>query len=249
MYICFDLDDTLLKRTGVDRISEYTINVLNKVKELGHIIMINTARGLKDTQKYIDLIKPHYSILNAGALVVDEQCNTIYERMMPEEAVSGIIDKLMELKLCFSIHTRDEFLTNVPNGYGQQFDFSNGFKKAAYKIVPKNIKEGIALELKKRYDIEFTIYLSGVWSRFNHKDASKLNGLKYVINDVLKGNMENVVSFGDDYGDLSMLLGSGIGVAMENSVPLVYEKCYYHTVSCDEDGVAKFLVKHLNLQM
>ena len=59
--------------------------------------------------------------------------------------------------------------------------------------------------------------------------------------------MKDTISFGDDTGDLEMLLGSGIGVAMENSVKNVLEKVKIKTVSCDEDGVAVYLNKYFNL--
>ena len=249
MYICFDLDDTLLSRKKKNKLTKYTIKVLEEAKKQGHILIANTARSLETARKYLDVIRPHYSVLNAGSLIVDKEYNVIYEKPMDKNITKLIIKDLIDLGYVFSVQTKDSLLTNIVNGYGKQFDFLNEFELEAFKIIPKNIEVRDAEVIKEKYDVDFTLYLSGVWSRFNHKEANKLTGLEYVVTKILKGKMEQTISFGDDYGDLPMLLGSGIGVAVANSVKEVKKKCLYHTESCERNGVAKFLIRYLNLEI
>jgi len=249
MYICFDLDDTLLSRKKKNKITKYTIKVLEEARKQGHYLIANTARSLENARKYLDVIRPHYSILNAGCLIVDENYNIVYEKLMDKMTTSNIIDELLKLNYGFSVQTKSALLTNIDDGFGELHDFSSGFNDESYKIVPKNIQIKDAIEIKEKNNVDFTLYLNGLWSRFNHKDTNKLTGLEYVVIKLLKGSMNFVISFGDDYGDLPMLLGSGIGVAVANSVKEVKEKCKYKTESCERNGVAKFLVKYLNLDI
>ena len=54
MIICVDLDSTLLKNDL--SISDYTLDILNKCQELGHLIVIDTARNYDRTIKIAKLI-------------------------------------------------------------------------------------------------------------------------------------------------------------------------------------------------
>ncbi len=53
------------------------------------------------------------------------------------------------------------------------------------------------------------------------------------------------MSFGDDTSDFSMLRVSGIGVAMKNAVYEVKSVADYITDSYNQDGVAKWIEKHI----
>ena len=50
-----------------------------------------------------------------------------------------------------------------------------------------------------------------------------------------------IVAFGDDYNDVDMLAGSGIGVAMGNAVGKAKTVADYVCLSNAEDGIAKWL--------
>ena len=59
-YFVFDLDDTLLNSER--KVSDFTLDTLKKLQELGHFLIINTARSKMYAKEYIDLIKPDFSI-------------------------------------------------------------------------------------------------------------------------------------------------------------------------------------------
>ena len=73
MYIVVDLDDTLLNSER--QITEYTHKVFNELREKGHKIVINTARSFFTASRLINELKPDYSILNGGSLVIDKEKN------------------------------------------------------------------------------------------------------------------------------------------------------------------------------
>ena len=243
MIICFDLDDTLLNKKG--EVTDYTLEVLNECKRRGHILVINTARSLEYASTIIDIIKPHYSVLYAGALIVDENRNIIYKDAISAQKTNLIIKTLNTLGYNYSIQVLGKTLSSDPEIYGELTNFSNGYIGEALKIIPRFMNALDWEKIAKEYDVDYVTYRHNEWSRFSSKTVSKLNGLKVVMEK--EGiTKENVISFGDDTGDLPMILGSGIGVAMENSIDLVKEKVNYIAGLSYEDGVANFLVRYLN---
>ena len=72
----------------------------------------------------------------------------------------------------------------------------------------------------------------------NLENISKGQAITELAN-TLKMNLEDVIAFGDQENDLSMLQVSGFGVAMENAVPLVKKNADHITNSADNEGVAK----------
>ena len=172
-----------------------------------------------------------------------QEKNIIYKDAISAEKTNGIINRLNDLGYHFSVQVLGDTLSSDPYIYGKLTDFSDGYRKESLKIIPHfmNIEDG--KNIAKDFDVDFVTYRFAEWSRFSSKTVSKLNGLKVVME---KENIskEDVISFGDDTGDLPMILGSGIGVAMENSIDSVKEKVEYIAGKSNEDGVARFLVKY-----
>ena len=71
-----------------------------------------------------------------------------------------------------------------------------------------------------------------------------------MLMEKLGGSLEDVIAFGDDLGDLEMLQQAGIGVLMINAKEEHHAKvAVMSEYSNNEDGVARFLVKHFGLDM
>ena len=247
MYISFDLDDTLLNKKK--QISEYSKKVLMELRKQGHKLVINTARGYLATLDIINELKPDYSVVNAGALVLDKNLNAIHEDPIDIKTTNEIINLLKGKASIISVQARETLYTNNQKTLNEKAvltDYTEEFKEEAYKIIPRDLDYNYALEIKNKYDLDYCVYFNSVWSRFCTKGSTKLNGLKKVVK-YDKGDMKDTISFGDDLGDIEMLLGSAIGVAMANSVQDVLEKVKIKTTSCDEDGVAVYLNNYFNL--
>ena len=57
----------------------------------------------------------------------------------------------------------------------------------------------------------------------------------------------DVIAFGDNHNDLPMLRWAGTSVAMANSEPVAFDAAGERTLRNDEDGVAAFLERFLDL--
>jgi len=71
------------------------------------------------------------------------------------------------------------------------------------------------------------------------KDISKLTGIEYVLSTKYPGlSLADCIAFGDNYNDVEMLKGVGMGVAVANAKPEVLAIADSVTGAAKEDGVA-----------
>ena len=68
--------------------------------------------------------------------------------------------------------------------------------------------------------------------------------------ELINGNINDVICFGDDIGDLNMILEAGVGVLLSNAKEDLKERVKYITkYDNDHDGVARFLIDYFNIKI
>lgn len=92
----------------------------------------------------------------------------------------------------------------------------------------------IPADFKERYTV---VKSAPFYLEVLHPGASKGVGLAQLASH-LELTSDEVMAIGDNENDLTMLEYAGIGVAMENAIPIVKEVADVETASNDEDGVA-----------
>lgn len=248
--IVLDLDRTLLKSDKT--ISDFTLSVLERCHEQGIKILIASARPIRAICEYDKLLNPDAIIWHNGAAVYIEGENKYKERISiddtknilsdiakiyPESTLSVEIDDVLYANFDVSVHWE--------NTSAKQTDFTDLPEVASYKIIvgvsSMEQIERIAYILPDEVYIEMSDKKLGL---VMHKDATKLKGIKKAL-DYYSIELSDTVSFGDDYGDIEMLKVCGIGVAVENALPIVKEAADYITETNDDDGVAKWINVHV----
>lgn len=234
-----DLDDTLLNNER--KISEYSLEVLNRLKE-EHSVVINTARSLDATKDIINILKPDYTILNGGALIV-KNLEVIYEKTISADVTNEILSYMKDVEE-FSIECCKGLFCNLEeyatkNKRARYFDYANKFEYDAYKILLKS-EDGILPNfLANKYNLEITHYVNGPWYRLSL--CTKHTG-NMALYEYLNDKSPKSICFGDDLGDIEMLENAYVGVAMCNSIETVLNKIKIVTKkSNNNDGVALFL--------
>ena len=91
--VILDLDGTLLHSDG--SISEYTLEIIQKCKRRGILVVVATARFWFKAEKYLDIISPDYAILADGTQVYHNG-EMIYGCEMDELQSHGIISELLQ---------------------------------------------------------------------------------------------------------------------------------------------------------
>lgn len=248
-YLIVDLDDTLL--TSDKKVSDYTINGIKKLRKLGFIFVINTARSFEASYELIELLKPDYSILNGGASIFDINNKLIYSSLVSKEDTNYIIDEIIKDKevMKFSIQLNDRLLTEdfsnlSPTFKALYFNFrKEKLNEAAAKIIICGTNNSKWERLAKEMGYEYEVYFDGLWFRISNSNKYKGN---LALFELLKDNDAHDYVFGDDHGDIEMINNAYHGVLLSNSK--LKEKCKIITkFDNNNDGVIKYMEEILKL--
>lgn len=248
--VVFDLDDTLLNSDG--EVSEYTLSVLKTASQMGHIIVINTARNQMRSTRIFDLIKPDFAIYNGGAQIVDRDGKTVRRYEITRDTCNAIVPDLLTSSEKFSMQNDDWFYSSNADYKADDvrfFDFaSEQFPSGAYKIIAFSHKPDELAALAERFDLDFVAYFGGPFCRFTSRGVTKAFGNRELAN-MLSMDISDVIAFGDDMGDLQMIDEAGVGVLMKNAKDEIKSGRLVSDFTNDEDGVAHFLADYLGIDM
>ena len=219
--LLFDLDGTLLKSDKT--ISNNTLEVIQKCKQLNYFIGVSTSRSENNCIKIISEIKPEIIICSGGALIKYNN-HYIYKAEFTVEETKNIINTVREI--C---------------GYNCEITVDTLDRKISVKISEQSHVNKIT-EIFKNYDVlRFT---GSDWYKFTLKNVTKENAILNICN-VIDINIMDVIAFGDDLVDIGMLKVCGKGIAMGNSVNEVKSIADVIIDSNDNDGIAKYLTETL----
>lgn len=102
--------------------------------------------------------------------------------------------------------------------------------------------------LEKEFKNKLDIYRSNdTLIEISPAGVDKLKGIKALLGP--ETSLSGVMAFGDNYNDISMLQGVGLGVAMENGRPELKEIADQQAKACAADGVAHFLEQYFNTEI
>lgn len=260
--IASDLDGTLLGNDS--KLSKRTIEVLTKAHEMGIEIVAATGRArnaLPEDVKNLPFIK--YAITSNGGRVVKlPSGETCYENFILEEKALEACNILQDLDMNIEIFidgvayiSRREYdaimsgeITTRRKDYIRETrtpveDIFALMRENAAKIENINIdyvdqetKARVGAVLEKIEDVTLT---SSVPT--NHeiegKTTSKADALAFVLREYGL-RKEQLMAFGDNPNDISMIEFAGVGIATGNAEEIVKKSADYITLPNDEDGVA-----------
>jgi len=268
--IVTDMDGTLL---GSDhKISEENKEALKMAMDKGIKVAIATGRIYTSARNYARLLGINTPIIACnGAIIREEETgNVIYEDKIEYDTCTKIVDLLDEYNLYYQFYTDDtlfckelshsslryyEFNKSLPKDMRINIVTSNNIKevikdKDILKVIVieeknKDILNKIKEDLKNISNIE----ICSSWHNnieIMNKGVNKGHAVKRLA-EFLGVDQKHVITFGDNYNDLSMIEFAGMGVAMGNAENLVKEKANYITDKNTENGVAKALNKLLDI--
>ena len=252
--IVTDLDRTLLRSDKT--ISDYTASILLACQQRGISVVFATARSENSCKRFTDLIKPNAIISNGGALVrIGDKI--VYNSVMSMETVNELLlSCLNEQNVGYiTVDTEKGYFVNKPvdeNDPGwieylpaSHVDFSLGLDCDAYKITIEISDETTAYKVVSGFPNVWVIPFSGEsWYSFADKGADKWQGVSSLA-EFAGIDLKNIIAFGDDYNDIEMLRGCGIGVAVINAVDEAKAVADYICDTSDNDGLAKWLEERI----
>ncbi|MCR5795821.1 MAG: Cof-type HAD-IIB family hydrolase [Solobacterium sp.] len=264
-----DLDGTLLQRNG--ELSPCTKEMLEKLKESGCLIMINSGR-------------PFYSIDR----VVDPSLPDIVSGMNGQQirfSASGEIIRKPEITLvqtAYLLQLLDRYPVFLACSEGTQFHHYCSKKQMLFRFTyiaarhagsfllrrhqfPRTIRTDTSAltntghekicfasfhpvleKIRRQLDPEefSAFYVHPTWLEVQTAGVSKGNALRTVM-ERLHISREECAAAGDGENDASMLEAAGIAIVPKDGMRQAKEKASVITDTCDHDGIAAWIEEYL----
>ena len=259
--IAVDVDGTLLN--SKNKISQRTRKSLIKAMEEGHKVVIVSGRPTEAINaiakelnfgKYAGLI----SAFNGGAIINFETKEELSNHVLDLDFTKEILKESRDLgidvlipKHRTMISAKDNrylnlereilgFDTEVRKDLIENIDFTpNKLLLASDKETLDKIIPGLEEKYKKRaslvrsQDFYYEVMPQGLSKGKSLLEIASYYGIE----------QKDIIAFGDQMNDETMIEIAGVGVAMANAVEAIKEIADYVTLSNDQDGIADYLEK------
>lgn len=266
--IAMDLDGTLLD--SEKRLSEENRAALQKAADKGIEIVPTTGRIyaiIPEVVRQLPFI--NYAITVNGAEVYDikNDCVIAKNELPYEKAVEimAYLDGFDVVYDCYQngggymtkahLEKVEDYLTSayfaeiyatsrkpVPELKAYLLEQKQGVQKLQFCTKDQTLRAFLLEDLKNRFDgvaVSTALPYNG---EVNDENGHKGGALRNLC-EHLGCTMENVMTLGDGYNDITMLRLAGVSVAMENAAPEVKAAAKYVTGNNDENGVAQAIEK------
>lgn len=258
-----DLDGTLLRSDT--SISEYSKVTLNRLIEEGVMFTYATARSYMSASplvKSLNLCCP--AVIFNGVFVVDPktgkhiienvysaECQAlarnffvseniaplVYSNIDGKERVSYLENRFDEVANYVNSRKSDKRLRPV-NDYAELFEGDVFYFTV---IDPKNVPlldSVFTADNGFARNVQRDTYDDMIWYEIYDKTASKANAVLQV-KELMKA--DNLVCFGDNFNDISMIKAADIGVSVENACEELKKLSDFVIDGNNNDGVARFI--------
>lgn len=262
--ISIDLDGTLLNSNH--EISEENLEVLTKLEEQGHCIVLNTGRAFADVIKIkaIENMEVPIFCVN-GSILYSKSREVLFEATISVETYRGIFTILKELGVGILVYTNyGGFPSTLPplhqkskeelDALFKEYNYDEILKHSdlkIYKLIAlvhhdqlekiEEVKEALASKLPITMASSFPNNVE-ITSNEAHKGKALLR-----YQQMLNLSFEEIIAFGDGGNDLAQFEVATTSVAMGNAPQNIQQKADFVTKTNDEDGFAYAVSQQLNL--
>lgn len=256
-----DVDGTLLN--SENKITPRTRQALIRAGEMGHKIVIVSGRptsAVKYLAKELEFDKFNGLLANynGGSITDYSSGKVLANHNLERNLALEILDKTRFLNII--VPYKDMILSDKDHKFLQAESKLLGLEAKIVSDIRDKLdfdpnKILFAAEIAKLEEsIQFLVenfgnVTSQVRSHRNYyeimpKGLSKGNSLLEIakIYDI---DQADIIAFGDEMNDFTMIEVAGVGVAMANAVDEIKEIADYVTLSNDEDGIGDYLEKYV----
>lgn len=262
--IALDIDGTLLNDDRM--ITPFTKKALKEVREAGHKVVIASGRDYAGTTVFAeDLEFDRYggllSNFNGARITNYKNKKVIVNHTLDLDLTKEILSYADELGMDFMIYYGGKIYTNNMDTYYLDFTAKLNDMEIVYnpKLIdemdfspnnilmskqPDKIIEPSRLIYEKYGDLTTQVRSTPWYYEIMPKNVSKGTSL-IDIADYYGIDHKDIIAFGDEMNDYSMIEMAGVGVAMANAVDTIKEIADYITLSNNDDGIADYIYKFI----
>jgi hypothetical protein len=255
-----DIDGTLLNHDR--KLSPATIKTIKSLKEKLPFILISARMpaAMRHLQKDLDIEKQPIICYNGGLILVDGKAVDSTE--IPLNTLKNLIDFNEGQECHLSLYHKDEWYVPQQDQWAAREENNTRVKpqlkgnkevlaawekekKGAHKIMAMGDEahiDAIKNFLSENFPEQLHLYRSKpTYLEISNKKISKLTAIKFLLNNHFNLKPQESIAFGDNYNDVEMIDGVGLGVAVGNARKEVLKVANIITQSGKEDGVANSL--------
>lgn len=221
------------------------------------LIGVSTSRSEQNSTAFLSKPLPDILISSGGALVKMKD-GYLYKAEFTEDETNNMIQTAREicgLDCEITIDTVENHYWNYKidpkkqdKSWGDSIytDFKN-FNQRALKMCVEIFDSGKSERLRNALaDCDCVRFSDGDWYKFTKKDVTKEKAIEEIC-AACNLTPDKIIVFGDDFADIGMLKLCGLGIAMGNAVQDVKNIADIVIGTNEEDGIADYLIKTLNL--
>lgn len=256
MLLCTDLDDTLL--TDNKQVSEKNRKAIDYFKSEGGLFTFSTGRVPMGARLILEYVVPNAPIVcfNGGGIYDFSENKMLWSRKLDSDAISAVeyvdrrldfvgIEICTEEKIYFSkINAKvreHQVLEKLPDNDLDYHDIPEVWQKVLFmteehelNIVRRTISESPFAD-------KYTFVQSSPWYyELLPKNSTKGDGL-IQLGELCGIDRSRIIAVGDNENDLEMVKMAGVGIAVENAIPIVKNSADYITADNNSDAIAKVI--------
>ena len=255
----FDLDGTLLN--SKHRISKENIEAINLLRKNNIHVVIATGRSNQLLKPYLEALNIKDDVITCNGTVIGHPDKEVmlYEDIVPKDEVRKALEMCLKYDHQFLVYTSKAVVAreNDWNMFLKEKNVTNNNSFKANFLITEDIEDIInnhsvnKILIIERNDVKYTELAKRVnnYDKVAHTQSAKsyldigpLNNSKgkaiKILCKELGLNLDEVIAFGDQMNDISMISIVGFGVAMGNARDEVKKYADFVTLTNDEDGVA-----------
>ncbi|WP_251067884.1 Cof-type HAD-IIB family hydrolase [Apilactobacillus xinyiensis] len=264
--IAIDLDGTTLNSNS--KLTDRTINTINKLNQTQHIVTIVTGRPTRlvtDIYRQLNLDTPMINFNGSLGFNPIQKWQYEYKYSIKRDIALHFANNSEKLGInLITAEDKELFLANRPakdealGFFPTKLKSENILSESSLKVDPICL----TLEVKPEKEQDFIKYVKdnfeeelqiSPWGGPNSiieiasGGVNKVTGIKRLA-DFYNIKQEDIIAFGDEFNDKSMLEYAGFGVAMKNGQPKVKAIADDITeLDNDHDGLADYIEKHFKI--
>lgn len=258
--ICSDIDGTLLDKDRA--LSEKTKAVFSQLKDKYPSVLISSRIPKSLRQLQAELGIENNPIIAYNGSLIQSKGETLFSQELPFALLEKMVEYIKGTNIHLSLYHKDEWVVPADDYWAKREAHNTkvnpriapltaslaDWKKrgiSAHKVMCMGEEEEIDLlyQQLQLHQNEINAYRSkNTYIEVSHIEQDKASALWLLLQQKYPEiSMENVVAFGDNYNDSTLLENVGLGVAVANAKEEVLKSSNTVCKANIEDGVALFL--------
>ncbi len=256
MLLCTDLDDTLL--TDNKQVSEKNRKAIDYFKSEGGLFTFSTGRVPMGARLILEYVVPNAPIVcfNGGGIYDFSENKMLWSRKLDSDAISAVeyvdrrldfvgIEICTEEKIYFSkINAKvreHQVLEKLPDNDLDYHDIPEVWQKVLFMTEEHELNTVRRTISESPFADKYTFVQSSPWYyELLPKNSTKGDGL-IQLGKLCGIDRSRIIAVGDNENDLEMVKMAGVGIAVENAIPIVKNSADYVTADNNSDAIAKVI--------